>query len=48
MKNGCTDHSACMVEDRNNDLSYGQRAQSVGILQFVVAAVEEEQNLEQL
>ena len=36
-----------MGEDRNSDLSYGQCNHSVGILQFVVAVVEE-QNLEQL
>ena len=48
VKNGCADHSACMGEDRNNDLSYGQRNYSVGIFQSIVVAVEEEQNLEQL
>ena len=48
VKNGCVDHSSCMGEDRNNDLSYGQLGHSVGISQFVVEAVEEEQNLEQL
>ena len=37
-----------MGEDQNNDLSYGQLDHSVGILQFIVVAVEEEQNLEQL
>ena len=47
MKNGCADHSACMGEDQNSDLSYGQRDHSVGILQFVVVVVvEEEQDLE--
>ena len=48
MKNGCTDHSACMGEDRNIDLSYGQLNHNVGILQSVVAAMEEDQDLEQL
>ena len=49
MKNGCADHRACMDEDRNSDLSYGQRDHSVGILQSVViVVVEEEQDLEQL
>ena len=49
MKNGCADYNACMGEDQNSDLSYGQRDHSVGILQsVVVVAVEEEQNLEQL
>ena len=48
MKNGCTDHSACMGEDRNNDISYGQLDHSVGISQSVVATVEEERDLEQL
>ena len=47
MKNGCVEHSACMGEDQKSDLSYGQRGQSVGILQYVVV-VEEEQDLEQL
>ena len=46
MKNGCVDHSACMGEDQNNDLSYGQLDHSVGILQFVVVVVEVEQDLE--
>ena len=49
MKNGCVDHSGYLGEDRNSDLSYGQRDHSVFILQFfVVFAVEEEQDLEQL
>ena len=46
MKNGCADHSACMDEDKKNDLLYGQLDHSVGILQSVVAIVEEEHNLE--
>ena len=37
-----------MGEDRNSDLSYGQLDHSVHILQSVVVAVEEEQNIEQL
>ena len=49
MKNGCADHSAYMDEDQNSDLSYGQLNHSVGILQFVVVVVmEEEQDLEEL
>ena len=49
MKNGCAAHNAFMGEDRNNDLSYGQRDHNVGIFQSVIAvAVEEEQDLEQL
>ena len=49
MKNGCADYSACLGEDRNSDLEYGQRDHSVGILQFVVVVVvEEDQDLEQL
>ena len=48
VKNGCGDHSACMGEDRNNDLSHGQLNHSVGIFQFVVVAVEEDRDLEQL
>ena len=45
LKNVCADHSACMDEDQNSDLSYGQLDHSVGILQsdFVV-----EPDLEQL
>ena len=42
VKNGCANHSDFMGEDPNNDLSYGQRDHSVGILQYVVAAMEEE------
>ena len=43
MKNVCADHSACMDEDQNNDLSYGQLDHSVGILQsFVVVEVEQD------
>ena len=45
VKNGCADHSSCMDEDRNSDLSYGQHNHSVGIFQSVVAALEEEQDL---
>ena len=37
-----------MGEDRNNDISYGQLDHNVGILQYVVAALEEEQDLEKL
>ena len=48
MKNGCADHSACMDEDQNNDLLYGQLDHSVGILQSVGVVVEVEQDLEQL
>ena len=48
VKNGCADHSACTGEDRSNDISYGQLDHSVGILQFVVAYLEEEQDMEQL
>ena len=49
MKNGCVDHSTCMGEDRNSDISCGQLDHSVGILQsVVVVALEEEKNLEQL
>ena len=48
MKNGCVDHNSCMGEDRNNDLSYGLLDHSVGIFQFVIDVVEEEQDLEQL
>ena len=44
----CADHNACMGEDRNNDISYGQLNQSVEILQSFVVALEEEQDLEQL
>ena len=47
VKNGYADHSACMDEDQNNDLSYGQLDHSVGILQSVVVVVEVEQDLEQ-
>ena len=46
MKNGCADHSACMGEDRNSDISYGQHNHSVGILKSVFVVVEEEQDLE--
>ena len=46
VKNRCVDHSAYMGEDQNNDLSYGQLNHSVDISQFVVDAVEEEQDLE--
>jgi len=35
-------------EYQNNNLSYGHLGHSVGILQFVVVVVEEEQNLNQL
>ena len=42
VKNGCVDHSACMGEDQNNDLSYVQLDHSVGILKSIVAAMEEE------
>ena len=45
LKNGCADHSACMDEDQNSDLSYGQLDHNVGISQSVV---EVEQDLEQL
>ena len=48
VKNGCADHNACMGEDQNNDLSYGQLDHSVGIFQFAIATLEEEQDLEQL
>ena len=49
MKNGYCDHNACMDEDQNNDLSYGQLDHSVGISQSVViVAMEEERDLEQL
>ena len=48
VKNGCANHSACMGEDRNNDLSYGQLDHSVGIFQSIVVVVEEEQDLEHL
>ena len=48
MKNRCVDHSACMDEDQNSDLSYGQLDHRVGIFQFFVVAMEEEQVLEQL
>ena len=48
MKNGCADHSTCMGEDQNSDISYGQRDHSVAILQYVVVVVEEEKDLEQL
>ena len=48
MKNGCADHSACMGEDQNSDLSYGQIDHSVGILKYIVVAVEEKKDLEQL
>ena len=48
MKNECVDHNACMGEDRNNAISYGQLDHSVGILQSIVCTVEAEQNLEQL
>ena len=33
LKNECADHSACMDEDQNSDISYGQLDHSVGILQ---------------
>ena len=45
VKNECDEHSACMCEDRNSDLSYGQLSHSVGISQSIV---EEEKNLESL
>ena len=48
VKNGCAAHSACMGEDQNIDISYGQLDHSVGIFQFVVVVVEEEKNLEHL
>ena len=38
VKNECADHSACMDEDQNGDLSYDQLDHSVGILQCVVEA----------
>ena len=46
VKNECGDHSACMGEYQNNDISYGQLDHSVGILQSIVVVVEEEQDLE--
>ena len=46
VKSGCADHSACMGEDRNNDLSYGQCDHNVGILKSIVASMEEEQDIE--
>ena len=48
MNNGSADHSACMGEYQDNDLSYGQLDHSVGIFQFVVVALEEEKDLKQL
>ena len=45
VKNECSDHSSCMDEDQNSDLSYGQLDHSVGISQSVV---EVEQDLEPL
>ena len=45
VKNECANHSACMDEDQNSDLSYGQLDHSVGIFQSVVEA---KQDLEQL
>ena len=50
MKNHWFYDSAYMDEDQNSDLSNGQLDQSVGISRsvVVVAAVEEEQSLEQL
>ena len=50
MKNDWFYGSAYMDEDQNSDLSNGQLDQSVGISRsvVVVAAVEEEQSLEQL
>ena len=47
LKHECPNHSACMDEDQNSDLSYGQLDHSVGILQSDVV-VEVEQDLEQL
>ena len=46
MKNECDDHSACMDEYQNSDLSYDQLDHSVGISQSIVFVVE--QDLEQL
>ena len=48
MNNGCAEHNAFMGEYQNSDLSYGQLDHCVGILQSVIAVVEEEQNLEHL
>ena len=48
MRNEWFYDNAHMDEDQNSDLSYGQLNHSVGILQSIVDAVEEEQNLEQL
>ena len=42
LKNECGDHSACMDEDQNSDLSYGQLDHSVGILQSDVVVVEQD------
>ena len=42
VKSGCADHSACMGEGQNNDLSYFQLDHSVGIFQSVIVAFEEE------
>ena len=43
MNNECADHSACMGEDQNNDLSYGQLSHSVNIYKSFVDVVGEEQ-----
>ena len=37
-----------MDEDQNNDLSCVQLSHSIGISQFVIVVVEEEENLEKL
>jgi len=37
-----------MDEDQNSDISNGQLGHNVGISQYVVVAVEENQNLKQL
>ena len=42
VKNECADHCACMGEDQNSDLSYGQLDHSVAILQSVDVVVLEE------
>ena len=42
VKDECADHNACMGENQNNDISYGQLDHSVEILQSIAAAVEEE------
>ena len=40
VKNECADHSACMDEDQNIDLSYGQLNHNVGISQSDVVEAE--------